>query len=149
MSDDGLHMVLGNNADSYVLTSANAGANWTVVSVAGLATGAASGYNPLIAMNAAGNMTQAKPRNPTTAICQFTLVISDCVMGEAKVKPNDPMAETAPMAVPRLAALTVRAVMFMAMLEAVHDSAMPTQNPTPSVTIQVASANLKKTRPMM
>jgi hypothetical protein len=59
------------------------------------------------------------------------------------------MAETAPMAVPRLAALTVRAVMFMAMLEAVHDSAMPTQNPTPKVTIQVASANLKKIKPMM
>ena len=70
-------------------------------------------------------------------------------MGEARVKPKDPMAETAPMAAPRLVALTVRAAMFIAMLEAVHDNAMPTQNPTPMVTIQAASANLKKIKPMM
>jgi hypothetical protein len=53
------------------------------------------------------------------------------------------------MAAPRLVALTVLAVMFMAMLEAVHDKPMPTQNPMPTVTIQVASANLKNTKPMM
>ena len=70
-------------------------------------------------------------------------------MGEAMLRPKEPMAETAPIAAPRLVALTVRAVMFMAMLEAVQDSAMPTQNPTPMVTIQVASANRKNTKPMM
>ena len=37
----------------------------------------------------------------------------------------------------------------IAMLEAVHDNAMPTQNPTPMVTIQAASANLKTIKPMM
>jgi hypothetical protein len=65
------------------------------------------------------------------------------------VKPKDPMAETAPIAVPRLEALTVLAVMFIAMLEAVHDNAMPTQNPLPMVTIQAASAKLKTIKPMM
>ena len=70
-------------------------------------------------------------------------------MGEASVRPNEPMADTAPMAAPRLLALTVRAVMFIAMFEAVHESANPTQTPMPSVTIQVASANRRKTKPKM
>ena len=70
-------------------------------------------------------------------------------MGEAMVKPKEPMAETAPMAAPRLRGLTVRAVIFMAMLDAVHDKAMPTQKPMPSVTIQAASANVKKSSPRM
>ena len=94
-------------------------------------------------------MTQAKPKKPTAAICQLKLVMSDCVIGEAMVKPSDPTAETAPIAAPRLVALTVRAVMFMAMLEAVQDKAIPTQKPIPTVTIQVASANVKKNNPMM
>jgi hypothetical protein len=70
-------------------------------------------------------------------------------MGEAMVKPKEPMADTAPIAAPLLMGLTVRAVMFIAMLEAVHDKAMPTQKPIPSVTIQAASANLKKSNPTM
>ena len=70
-------------------------------------------------------------------------------MGEAMVKPKEPMADTAPMAAPRLRGLTVRAVMFMAMLDAVHDKAMPTQKPMPSVTIHAESANLKKSNPRM
>ena len=106
----------------------------------------ASAFEP---QNAAGSITKAKPKNPTAAICQLKFVMSDWVRGEAMVKPKDPMAATAPMAAPRLVALTVRAVMFIAMLEAVHDKAMPTQKPMPRVTIQVASANLRKTKPKM
>ena len=99
------------------------------------------------ANSADGSITAARPRKPISAICQPEVVISVCASGEAITRPSEPAADTAPIATLRLAGDTVREVAVMVMLDAVQDSAMPTQTPQPSVNISAESAVIISTRP--
>jgi len=92
-------------------------------------------------------MTAASPRKPIRAACQPEVLIRCCAMGEARVSPSEPSADTEPMAMLRLSGKTALAVTLMAMLDAVHDSARPTHRPMPSVTLQAEVAVSAKARP--
>ncbi len=99
------------------------------------------------ARNAAGSITAARPRKPTSATCQPWLVISDCASGEASVRPSEPSAETEPIATMRLAGELVRAVTFIAMFEAVQESASPMHRPAPSVNTGAECAKRENSSP--
>src|SRR3954447_20445442 len=96
---------------------------------------------------AAGSITATKPRNPISATCQPAVEISTCASGDAITSPNDPAADTAPMATLRLAADTVRDVTVMVMLEAVQDNARPMQSPVPNVKTSAEVEIIMITRP--
>ena len=86
---------------------------------------------------------------PTSAICQPDVEIRVWARGEAITRPIEPAAEIAPMVTLRLAADTARAETVMLMLDAVHDSAMPTQMPQPNVKASAVVAKIMVTRPRM
>lgn len=94
-------------------------------------------------------MTQARPIKPTSAICQPDVEIKVWASGDAITRPIDPAAEIAPMVTLRLAADTARADTVMLMLDAVHDSAIPTQIPAPKVKASAVVEKIMVTRPRM
>ena len=98
-------------------------------------------------MKAAGTITATRPRTPIRAACQPELLIKCCAIGEARVSPSEPNADTEPMAMLRLSGETALAVTLMAMLDAVQDKARPTHRPMPSVTLQAEVAVSAKARP--
>jgi hypothetical protein len=96
---------------------------------------------------AAGSITATRPRKPISATCQPAVEISVCASGDAITSPNDPAADTAPMATLRLAADTVREVTVMVMLEAVQDNARPMHRPAPMVNTSAEAETIMITRP--
>ena len=73
--------------------------------------------------------------------------INVCASGEAITRPSDPAAETAPIATLRLAGGTTREVTAMVMLDAVQDSARPTQTPAPMMNISADVVKIMITSP--
>ena len=92
-------------------------------------------------------MTTTSARKPTIATCQPLVVISVCARGEAMVRPSDPIADTVPIATMRLAGVAVRAVTFIAIFEAVQESARPMHIPAPNVNTSTECARMLITMP--
>ena len=92
-------------------------------------------------------MTQTRPRKPIRAICQPPREMRICAIGEAITRPSEPSADTMPMVTLRRAGVTAREATLMATLEAVQESARPTQMPEPSIRCRAEVALIMRPSP--